>query len=783
VQLFPFDDVRRRSDQAAGFAAGASRHAERLTHAVSRHLARINGDHAARSRANMESWNRLLGDLLDTHRETASEDFHDYLTDAWQRGILSLDTLRRRGNIFNDHEEAGAPPVLAYDYKVVIDGRSLSRPVNYQLLALAPPEGTEIDPARQPFMIIDPRAGHGAGIGGFKPDSQVGAAMRCGHPVYFVVFRPEPEPSQTLADVMRAEAAFVREIAARHPDAPKPVVVGNCQGGWAALLLAAANPDLTGPVVVNGSPVATWSGESGRSPMRYNGGLLGGALPALVLSDLGGGRFDGANLVMNFELLNPGRSWFRKYYDLFAAVDGERERFLEFEKWWGGFYLLNEPEIRWIVEQLFVGNRVSRGEARLERGRHLDLKAIRAPIIVFASRGDDITPPEQALNWIADTYADEHEIKIRGQRILYMVHDKVGHLGIFVSSAVALKEHAEMATTLRTIESLAPGLYEMVIDEHTGGGDEASFQVSFHERRITDILARDDGRHDEQDFGAVARLSELAVESYDLFARPLVKAAVTAPLAEAMTACHPMRLQRRLFSDLNPAVAALRPLAEAVEQQRQAVTAENPFRQAEALAADMIEQGFDFVRDMRDAWYELCFIGLYGSPWMRWIGETHNFQRVRKSPEELKLLPEVQAALMNVARGGLAEAVIRMVIVIAEARGMVRRARLARLHYVVRRAEPFLSMGAELRARLMHEQALIVEFKREGAIEALPLLLPRHDDRQNAIGLVEYLTGPIEEMESHSLKALQRFRRLLELPPIGQSVEAPTLVPAEDQAS
>ena len=83
----------------------------------------------------------------------------------------------------------------------------------------------------------------GAGIGGFKPDSQVGVALRGGHPVYFVVFRQHPEPGQTLADVMRAEAEFLREISRRHPDAPNPIVVGNCQGGWATLVLAAANPD------------------------------------------------------------------------------------------------------------------------------------------------------------------------------------------------------------------------------------------------------------------------------------------------------------------------------------------------------------------------------------------------------------------------------------------------------------------------------------------------------------------------------------------------------------
>jgi hypothetical protein len=87
---------------------------------------------------------------------------------------------------------------------------------------------------------------------------------------------------------------------------------------------------------------------------------------------------------------------------------------------------------------------------------------------VFASWGDNITPPQQALNWILDTYSDESEIEIRGQRIVYMVHEKVGHLGIFVSSKIAKKEHTEVASTLKTIEALAPGLYEMKIDDYRG---------------------------------------------------------------------------------------------------------------------------------------------------------------------------------------------------------------------------------------------------------------------------------------------------------------------------
>jgi pimeloyl-ACP methyl ester carboxylesterase len=139
-------------------------------------------------------------------------------------------------------------------------------------------------------------------------------------------------------------------------------------GGWASLLLAATNPDLVGPLVMNGAPVAAWSGHIGNSTMRYNGGFVGGALPALMLSDLGGGKFDGAHLVLNFEMLNPGRNYFAKYADLYANVDESHGEFLKFERWWGGFHFMNENEIRWIVEQLFVGNKLARARRGCRAG-------------------------------------------------------------------------------------------------------------------------------------------------------------------------------------------------------------------------------------------------------------------------------------------------------------------------------------------------------------------------------------------------------------------------------
>ncbi|MEL6336073.1 MAG: DUF3141 domain-containing protein [Pseudomonadota bacterium] len=694
----------------------------------------------------------------------------DYLRDVAERFVLTLDVLRERGDIFIEHEDAGCPPVLVYDYETVVDGGTLPNPCNYHLLKILPPEGMEIMEWKRPYIIIDPRAGHGGGIGGFKPDSQVGVALSDGHPVYFVSFGRDPEPGQTLADVCRAEAAFVREVMRRHPESSKPVVIGNCQGGWATLILGAMNPDITGPLVLNGSPVATWSGEVGVNPMRYNGGVLGGTWQPMFWSDLGGGVFDGAHLVLNFELLNPSRNFFRKYYDIFVDPVGGRQRFLDFERWWGGYFLLNEAEIRWIVEQLFVGNRLTKNMAQLEPGRPIDLKRIQAPIIVFTSHGDNITPPQQALNWIVDTYADEEEIRIRGQRIIYMVHQEVGHLGIFVSSKIAKKEHTEVASTMKTIEALAPGLYEMTVDAVEGSGQDKNYTVSFRERRMADITALDDGREDEASFAAVARASEMQAEAYDVFLRPFVQAGVNKAVAGLSRAAHPLRAQRTMMSSQNPFMAPLQALAEGMAANRKPLNADNPFLTAERIGADLVEQWMDMARDLRDASYESIFYTLWAGPLTKSFGAPRALRRSLKTHDELRGLPEVRAALLNIARGGFAEAVIRMLVLLADSRGTVRRDRLERSARVLTQDEPFRSLSMEHRAQIIHEQTVIATFDAEGAIENLPTLLPTKEDRARAAAVVQYVPGKIDEMSPETLSMLQRFRHVLDLPPATEDV-------------
>ena len=189
---------------------------------------------------------------------------------------------------------------------------------------------------------------------------------------------------------------------------------------------------------------------------------------------------------------------------------------------------------------------------------------------MFASHGDDITPPQQALNWITDLYADEREIEARGQRIIYMVHKDIGHLGIFVSAKVALKEHDRIVGTLEAIEALAPGLYEMRIEQQIGEGMRRRSMSSASRSGRWRICGRLDDGDDETPFAVVDRISRFNVDAYEMTARPMVRAMATPALAEALVQTHPLRVRRYAVSDLNPVVKAVASYAAAVREARAA---------------------------------------------------------------------------------------------------------------------------------------------------------------------------------------------------------------------
>ena len=415
---------------------------------------------------------------------------------------------------------------------------------------------------------------------------------------------PDPVPGQTIADIARAEAIFIEKVAAEYPEANgKPCVIGNCQAGWAIMMVAALRPELFGPIIVAGSPLSYWAGVRGKNPMRYSGGLLGGSWLTALASDLGHGKFDGAWLVQNFENQNPANTLWTKQYNLYSKIDTEAPRYLGFEKWWGGHVNLNAEEIQFIVDELFIGNNLAAGGIKTSDGAVIDLRNIRSPIVVFCSKGDNVTPPQQALGWILDLYDSIDDIRANGQTIVYTIHETVGHLGIFVSGGVAKKEHGEFSSNIDLIDTLPPGLYEAIFEDKTA--DTANPDLALgnwvmrcEARTLEDIRALGGNDiADERRFATAARVSEINLALYRTFAEPMVRAFVSTPVADWLHQMHPLRLQYEMFSDQNPAMAPIATLAEQVRKDRKPVSSNNPFVAMQEQFSNQIVSAFDSWRD------------------------------------------------------------------------------------------------------------------------------------------------------------------------------------------
>jgi hypothetical protein len=403
------------------------------------------------------------------------DDILAYQRDVLERTILFWDTLRQRADNMIAHERAGKPPLLDFHYEMILDARGFERTVNYALLRITRYNDKCLedclDPKKPPVIIVDPRAGHGPGIGGFKRESEVGIAMHEAIPF-------------TLS------CSFPSRRQAR----PWRMFCTHCAGSWKKL------------------PSATTARRQCYTATARPAGRL--------------------------------RSWL--------------------------------PIVRVL------------------RGRPFST-ALRCPI-----------GPESPT-----VYAGTEDLNQAGQRIVYLINPHVGHLGIFVSASVARLEHRAILDSLKKIEALAPGLYEMKIDNPTGDPDcrHDAYAVRFEERCVEDL------RFPENRL-AFRRVAEVSSGLDSLYSATLGKwiEATTTPLsARWMEWLHPMRASRYAFaSDFNPWLRAWAPLAASIRQNRYAVPDTNSFKSREIESFDAVGDLITRARELRDQGYEFWFAAMYG---------------------------------------------------------------------------------------------------------------------------------------------------------------------------
>ena len=711
-------------------------------------------------------------DAVSMSFDQAMFAWRPYLVDAMQRGVLFLDLLRQRGNEEIEITSRPMATVLRYEHEVLMSGRALARPINYDLMRIVPPPGTVIDPRQRPVVVVDPRAGQGPGIGGFKADSEIGDALNAGHAVYFIGFSASPEPGQQFLDVVEGQVPFFERVVALHPDAPQPFAIGNCQAGYQTLMVAMLRPDLFGPCLVAGSPMSYWQGERGKNPMRYAGGMAGGSWLTALTSDLGHGKFDGTGLILNFDVLNPAYWLWGKQYDIYADIDAGAQRYLQFEQWWGDFIELGGDELQFLVDELFIGDKLARNQLKSSKGTVFDIRQITSPIIVFTSTQDNISPPPQSLGWILDLYQDVADIRATGQTIVYCLSQKVGHLAIFVSSKVGTKQDEAFVQLMDVIDYLPPGLYEMVLSERPPGPQQEGFATGawiarFADRTLDDIRAL--GRNSPEDdraFAAVAKLSALNLSLYRRCLQPWVRTLSSQPMADLAKALNPLRLSYTVFSDMNPWMKLMPNLAASVTEARWPVATDNPFLKLQSRVSAQIMASLNSYRVMRDQQTEQTFFAFYGSPIVQALLGIDEDSEVRTwpitSPETLaarQALTLARAEKLQI--GGFNEALTRAVLYVTEA-DLSLDQRCAYALNVARKQVMHLS-AADFKT-MVRDQFFVLSIEPDRAIKVMTSMVPEVALRMDLLKLVHEIVDADDPTSAAEQDRLARLAQLLGKP-------------------
>lgn len=214
-------------------------------------------------------------------------------------------------------------------------------------------------------------------------------------------------------------------------------LVGLCQGGWVAAMIAARFPEKVNKLVLAGAPIDTDAGDGPIKRMAH-------ASPASFyeeLVELGGGLMRGKFMLQGWKNMHPEQHYIEDHIDLYEHVDDPA--YLAKEETFNSWYE-NPIDLpgRWylqVITQLFKENRLAKGEF-VGLGRKLNLRNITCPTYLLGGEADDITTPEQVLD----------AAKYLGTRKDHIVQKTVpgGHVGLFMGA--------------RTLKDYWPGIVQWI---------------------------------------------------------------------------------------------------------------------------------------------------------------------------------------------------------------------------------------------------------------------------------------------------------------------------------
>jgi len=272
-------------------------------------------------------------------------------------------------------------------------------------------------PGRTPLLIVTPQVNHSY-IADFSPTQSLARTLQeAGIPLVGVTDWAAPPKGQpySIADSIHEIEACLATIGGRAH------LVGLCQGGWQAAMVAARRPQDVASLTVAAAPIDPHQGSTLLHAFTF--GMPLAFFRGVVAA--GGGVAPGSLIAQGFDPLKPFERISGAYADLYLNADdqGYVQRYRELRNW----YRLNKdrPGDRYIEagRDLFQGNKLARGEFVMD-GERLDLGVITCPLHLLAGARDHITPAEQV--WALEALAPDTASCRR-----HLVD--AGHIGVFMS--------------------------------------------------------------------------------------------------------------------------------------------------------------------------------------------------------------------------------------------------------------------------------------------------------------------------------------------------------------
>jgi poly(3-hydroxyalkanoate) synthetase len=294
-------------------------------------------------------------------------------------------------------------------------------------------------PGAMPTLVDAPHAGHTAMIADYHKDqSLIETLLENGiDHVALTDWKPATEDMKDL----EIDSYLAELIVAIDDLGGRVNLVGLCQGGWVAAMLAARFPDKVNALVLAGAPIDTDAGNGPikrmvhDSPMSFYEELVA----------LGGGLMQGKFMLQGWKNMHPEQHYIDDQIDLYEHIDDPA--YLAKEEAFNSWYE-NPIDLpgRWylqVIRELFKENRLAKGNF-VGLGRRLNLRDITCPVYLLAGESDDITTKEQVFD--AEKYLGTRKDKIAKKLV------PGGHIGLFMGSRTLKEAWPPIARWISSID-------------------------------------------------------------------------------------------------------------------------------------------------------------------------------------------------------------------------------------------------------------------------------------------------------------------------------------------